>query len=469
MGLIKAAIGAVGSAVGDSFKDYIYCESLDNSTLMKRGYPKSSGGAGAYSQNSVITDGSRIAVNDGQFLIVVEDGKIVDFSAEQGEYIFHTNTAPSLFCGQFGERLKNTFAIIGQRFAFGGIAPNDQRAYFVNTKEILNNKFGFGNIPFRDGEFNITVTLQGFGMYSYRIVDPLMFYANVCGNADVFTSANLDMQMKAELQNSLLPALGKLSDRNIRYDRIPSETPTLSQLLNLELSSAWEAARGINISTLVFSNIIPDEQSVLKIRQMQESRVYSENTAMLGARIGAAQANAMEAAAANPAGAAAGFVGVGMAGAVGGVDPNALLRNATQASGAQAPNVPQSTPKAVMQTNPPGNPVNPQNPKQWQCSCGLLNDAKICPKCGAMRPQMCLSCGYRFDEPKNADFCPKCGKEIKKSNSVRAGVSVPLSARPPQSVTPQTVTPKKAREWQCSCGLLNNAKICPKCGAMRPD
>lgn len=469
MGLIKAAAAAVGSAVGDSFKDYIYCESLDNSTLMRRGYPKSSGGSGAYSQNSVITDGSRIAVNDGQFLIVVEDGKIVDFSAEQGEYIFHTNTAPSLFCGQFGERLKNTLAIIGQRFAFGGIAPNDQRAYFVNTKEILNNKFGFGNIPFRDGEFNITVTLQGFGTYSYRIVDPIMFYANVCGNADVFTTANLDMQMKAELQNSLLPALGKLSDKNIRYDKIPSETPALAQLLNAELSSAWEAARGINISTLVFSNIVPDEQSVVKIRQMQESRVYSENTAMLGARIGAAQANAMEAAAANPAG-AAGLVEVGMAAAAGGVDPNALLRNAPQAPQAQqvpqaqpAPNVPPSAPQAAPPTSPQTN--LPRNPKEWQCSCGLLNDAKICPKCGAMRPQMCLSCGYCFDEPKDADSCPRCGKEIKKSTSVRAGASVPQSASPSQSVPPKG----SKRVWQCACGFMNDARICPKCGAMRPD
>lgn len=331
MGLIKAAIGAVGSAIGDSFKDYIYCDSLDNSTLMRRGYPKTSGGAGKYSQNSVITDGSRIAVNDGQFLIVVEDGRIVDFSAEQGEYIFQTNTAPSLFCGQFGDRLKNTLAIIGQRFTFGGISPNDQRAYFVNTKEILNNKFGFGNIPFRDGEFNITVTLQGFGVYSYRISDPLMFYANVCGNADIFTAANLEMNMKAELQNSLLPALGKLSDKNISYDKIPLEAPALSQLLNSVLSNNWESARGISISTVVFSNIIPDEQSIAKIRQMQESRVYAENTAMLGARIGAAQANAMEAAAANRAGAATGFLGAGMANAAGGVDPNALLRNTPQA------------------------------------------------------------------------------------------------------------------------------------------
>lgn len=409
MGLIKAATGAVGSET----EDYIYCESLDGSALMRRGYPKSSGGAGASASNGVVTDGSRVAVNDGQFLIIVENGKIADFSAEEGEYIFRADAAPSLFCGQLGEGLKNTFAGIGQRSAFGGSAPNDRRAYFVSTKEIPNNKFGFGNIPFRDGEFNITVILRGFGMYSYRIVDPLLFYANVCGNAETFTAADPYTQMRAELQNSLLPALGKLSDKNIGYDKIPLEVPALSKLLNDELSLAWETARGINVGTLVFSNITPDEQSAVKIRQMREARAYSET--------------------------ASGAVGTGMAGSAGGAYPNA----------------PQAAPPTEL----------PKNPKEWQCSCGLLNDAKICPKCGAVRPQMCLSCGYRFDEPKDADVCPRCGKEMRsKGSSAGTSASVPQSAR-----SAQPKPPTGPRVWQCACGFMNDAKICPKCGAVRPD
>lgn len=395
MGLIKAAIGAVGSTVADTFEDYIYCAALDNSVLMQRGYPKSSGGAGSFASDAVISNGSRIAVNDGQFLIVVENGKIADFTAEQGVYTFCTDTEPSMFCGQFGDKLKSTFNQILERFAFGGIAANDQRAYFLNTKEIINNKFGFGSVPFRDGEFNMTIMLQGFGAYTYRLTDPLMFYANLCGNTDLFSTANLDSQMKTEIKGALLPTLGKLSSDNICYDKIPLEAPKLAQILNEELSDIWEKERGIILTSLTFANIIPDEESVDKIRAMQESRVYSKDTQMLGARVGAAQANAMETAAENPSGSVNGFVGMSMAQQSGGVDPNRLI-NPTSA---------RSTPS------------NPQQSETWVCECGSINDDMFCPECGrkhiVKRTYTCSACGRvienREDPPK---FCPKCGNKF---------------------------------------------------------
>lgn len=405
MGLIKAAVGAIGSAVADTFEDYIYCSALDNSVLMQRGYPKSSGGAGSFASGAVISDGSRIAVNDGQFLIVVENGKIADFTAEQGGYIFRTEAEPSMFCGQFGDKLKNTFNQLLERFAFGGIAANDQRAYFVNTKEIINNKFGFGNVPFRDGEFNMTIMLQGFGAYTYRITDPLMFYANLCGNTDSFGTANLDSQMKSEIKGGLLPALGRLSSDNICYDKIPLEAPKLAEILNEELSDIWEKARGITITSLTFANIMPDEESVDKIREMQESRVYSSDTQMLGARVGAAQANAMEAAAENPSGSVNGFVGMAMAQQSGSIDANKLL-NAPVSAASDVPIAPTSNA-----------PTSNAQPETWICECGSVNDDMFCPECGRKRvikrSYTCSSCGKVIENRETPPkFCPKCGNRF---------------------------------------------------------
>lgn len=448
MGLIKAAIGAIGSTVADTFEDYIYCAALDNSVLMQRGYPKSSGGAGSFATGAVISDGSRIAVNDGQFLIVVENGKIADFTAEQGGYIFRTEAEPSMFCGQFGDKLKNTFNQLLERFAFGGIAANDQRAYFVNTKEIINNKFGFGNVPFRDGEFNMTIMLQGFGAYTYRITDPLMFYANLCGNTDSFGTANLDSQMKSEIKGGLLPALGRLSADNICYDKIPIEAPKLAEILNEELSDIWEKARGITITSLTFANIMPDEESVDKIREMQESRVYSADTRMLGARVGAAQANAMESAAENPSGSVNGFVGMSMAQQSGGVDPNRLLSPNPPAPASYIPNQPAPspipTPVAPNQSQPSANyqttastiptpvnqtqastiptpvsqaPTSTDSPETWICECGSVNDDMFCPECGKKRVikknYTCPSCGRVIENRETPPkFCPKCGSKF---------------------------------------------------------
>lgn len=407
MGLIKAVINTVGSTVADTFEDYIYCDSMEAGVLLQRGYPRSSGGAGKHASDCVISDGSRIAVNDGQFLIVVENGKIVDFTAEQGGYIFHTDTEPSLFCGSFGEQLLKSFSLLGERFAFGGRASNDQRAYFINTKEILGNRFGFGNIPFRDSEFNMTVLLQGFGVYSYRITDPLVFYTSVCGNAaDSYCHGDMEAQLKGELSGSLLPALGRLAAEKICYDRLTLETEKLAEILDDELTAQWRGARGISICAVAFSSILPDDESVDKIRQLQESRVYSADRAMLGARVGAAQANAMEIAADNPAGSVNGFVGMGMVQNAGGVNVNEMMKQP------EPPAQPVSAP-----AQPVLAPAPDASEGQWVCSCGAVNDDVFCPECGerrdAPKTYACPDCGRvisgRTSPPK---FCPKCGRKF---------------------------------------------------------
>jgi len=304
MGLIKAFTGTVISYLNDLWEDYIYCDALDENTLMKKGHARKNPGAGANANDNVITDGSRIAVNAGQMMLVVENGKILDFTAEPGAYEYKTGTEPSCFCGDFDETIRVSFENMRHRFAFGGIAGNDQRVYFINTKEIMNNRFGFGNVPYRDSEFDITIMLRGFGVYSYKITDPVLFYTNVCGNVkEQFAKISIEPQLKAEIQNVLLPVFGTISKAGIRYDGISLHTDTIVELLQEELREKWKEERGIEVKTMAFSNILPDEASVDKIRELQESRAYSGNKAMLGARVGAAQANAIESAAENPSGA----------------------------------------------------------------------------------------------------------------------------------------------------------------------
>lgn len=395
MGLIKAFTNSAMSYIGDMWEDYIYCDSLDGNTLVQKGRARKSAGAGNNANENVITEGSRIAVNAGQMLVVVENGRIIDFTAEQGGYEYKSQTAPTMFCGDFGEALKISFNEIAGRFAFGGQPSNDQRVYFINTKEIPNNRFGFGNVPYRDSEFNMTILLQGYGVFSYEIADPIVFYTNVCGNVtDKYMKSSIEPQLKAELQNAMLPVLGELAESGVHYDRLSGQTEKITELLETALSEQWKRVRGIEIKNIAFSNILPDDDSVEKIRQLQESRAYSGSRAMLGARVGAAQASAMESAAENSAGAVTGFMGMNMAQNTGAVNVNELMK---------------SEPVPV-------SPVSvPQAGETWVCSCGMKNTMQFCPKCGSKRPEasVCEGCGFEIPAQLSAlNFCPNCGKKL---------------------------------------------------------
>lgn len=362
MGLLKAVVGSAMSFLDDMWEDYIYCDALENDVLLKKGHRKTNPGTGANSNENVITEGSRIAVNAGQILLVVENGQIVDFTAEQGGYEYHSDLEPSLFCGDYGDILKKSYQAIGRRFTYGGLAPYDQRVYFVNTKEILNNKFGFGSVPYRDSEFNITILLQGYGVFSYVITDPIVFYTNICSNVnEEYKKDILNTQLKTEIQNALLPVIGELSNRGIPYDRLTLHTEEMIQILKKYLQKDWSQNRGIEIRTMVFGNLLPDDTGMEKIRQLQEARVYSGNKSMLGARVGAAQANAMESVAENPSSAVNGLMGMGLVNRVGDINVNELMRE---------------TPSVIVQQQ-----------GDWICNCGRRNTSNMnfCPNCGRKR------------------------------------------------------------------------------------
>ena len=378
MGLIKAAFSSIGTVLADQWKEYIYCDALDGDTLMAKGEVRINKGSSNTKRSDNI---SKIAVNEGQCMLIVENGKIVDFTTEAGAYTYDTGTEPSLFDSGFSG-LKESFAKVGKRFTFGGQPENDQRVYFINTKEIMNNKIGIGDVPFRDSEFNFTIKIQGYGTYSYRITNPVMFYTNVCANvADVYKKISIDEQLKTEVQSSLQPALGRIALKGIAYDQLPLYTKEIANELNTELTADWNELRGISIVSVAFASITVDGESAEKISRMQEARAFSDPS-LLGARLGTAQANAMESAAKNTNGAVNAFMGMGMAQNAGGANVQDLMK------------------MGQSQQNTQNN-----TPTPWTCSCGQTNNGNFCSNCGKARIWTC-ECGSE----NTGNFCSNCGK-----------------------------------------------------------
>ncbi len=389
MGLIKAFGGAARTTLADQWKEFIYCDAMSADVLMQKGQAR----IGEKSSNTkrsenIISDGSKVAVNEGQCMLIVENGRIVDFCAEPGEYLYQTGTEPSMLdSGWHG--LKESFKKVGKRFTFGGQPENDQRVYYINTKEIMGNKVGVGEVPFRDSEFGFTIMLKGYGTYSYRITDPIMFYVNVCGNVqDTFRRSQIDEQLKTEVQHNLQPALGKIALKGIAYDQLPLYTNEIADQLNQELTEDWVQNRGISVVAVALASITPDAESAKKIAQFQESRVYT-NTRMMGARLGGAQANAMENASKNDAGAMTGFMGLGMAQQAGGANVASFFENSLEPAPAAANgwSCPACGSKNTGNFCQNCGAKKPEGGETWTCACGTASQGKFCPNCGAKKPE----------------------------------------------------------------------------------
>lgn len=415
MGLITALKGTLTSALADQWKEFFYCDSMDQNTLVMKGHHQvARGSSNTKGSDNIISDGSKIVVGEGQVLLVTENGKVIDFCSEAGAYIYKTGTEPSIFDSGFNN-VKDIIMNTVQRYTFGGQASNDQRVYYVNAKEIMNNKIGIGNVPFRDSEFNFTIKLRGFGSYSFKITNPVLFFQNVCGNVkEVYRKDELEQMMRSELQSAIQPALGKIALKGIPYDQLTLYTREIGAQLNEEMSSEWRDKRGVEVVTFALASVQPDEESAKKINMFQESRVYTDPS-MLGARIGSAQANAMETAAGNSAGAMTGFMGMGMAQQSGGMNPFELMQMGQQQRMQQQQMQMQ---QQQMQQQAPAAPAAPvqANAAGWFCpECGSQNTGKFCTNCGTKRPAgapvyQCDKCGWKPADPtKPPKFCPNCG------------------------------------------------------------
>ena len=446
MGLIKAGIGALGGVLADQWKEFFYCESLENDVLMVKG-TKRIGGRSSNTKGSdnIISNGSGIAVADGQCMIIVEQGKVVEVCAEPGEFTYDSSTEPSIFAGKFGESLKNTFKAIGKRFTYGGDTGKDQRVYYFNTKEILDNKFGTPN-PFMFEVVNKrigmsrTVQVRCNGIYSYRITDPLLFYTKIAGNvSDEYRRDEIDMQLKTEFISALQPAFAKLTELELRPAQIPAHTTELKNAMNEALAVEWTQRRGISVESIALNPITLTPEDMQKINQMEDAATMGSNPFMMAGRMTDAQANAMEAAANNEAGAMTGFLGMGMAmNANGNFNPAAMYTAGMQQQQAQqqaaaapaqaAPAAPANGWKCACGATVSGNFCTECGAKKpeaegWTCTCGAVNKGKFCPNCGGKKPEgaplyQCDKCGWKPEDPKNPPkFCPECGDRFDENDA----------------------------------------------------
>lgn len=441
MGLIKAGIGSLGGTLADQWKEFFYCDALPNDILMKKGKKRVSGrSSNTKGNDNIISNGSGIAVADGQCMIIVEQGKIVEVCAEPGEFTYDTSSEPSIFTGNLGESIKETFKTVGKRFTFGGDTGRDQRVYYFNTKEIIGNKFGTPNpIIFEVANKRIgmsrTVQIRCNGIYTYIISDPLKFYTRLCGNVESeFTREQIDDQLKGEFIDALQPAFGALAEQELRPAQIPAKANELKAAMNDALKQEWIDNRGISVGKIALNPITLTTEDMKKINEMEDAANLGSNPFMMAGRMTNATADAMQTAAGNSAGAMTGFMGMGMTG-MGGQGGFGAAQNLYNMGTQQQQATQQMQQNGVQQAAPAeapagwkcscgatatgkfcpecGSPRPAEN--GWICSCGTVNKGKFCTECGAKKPAAaplyrCDKCGWEPEDPKNPPkFCPECG------------------------------------------------------------
>ena len=431
MGLIKAVSGALGGTLADQWKEFFYCEAMDKEVLVIKGRKRVSGrSSNKMGNDNIISNGSGIAVADGQCMIIVEQGQIVEVCAEPGEFTYDTSTEPSIFSGNLGSSIADTFKTFGKRFSYGGDTGKDQRVYYFNTKELIDNKFGTPNpVPFRivDSKIglDVDVSVRCSGVYSYRISDPIVFYTKVCGNvAESYTRDQLDSQLKTEFISALQPAFAKLSDLELRPNQIVAHNTDLEKAMNEALSVKWGELRGLEVVSIALGSVTLPPEDAEMVKQLQRTAVL-QNANMAGAALVGAQADAMKAAAANPSGAMAGFMGMNMAMNAGGMNAQNLY-----AMGQQAQQQAQQPAQASAQ-------------ESWKCVCGATVTGKFCPECGAKKPQPVQTETWKCQcgAVNTGKFCQECGLP----------------------------KPSDSGEWTCpQCGRVNQGKFCQNCGTRKP-
>lgn len=401
MGLIKAALGAAGGTLADQWKEFFYCESMPKEVMVVKGEKRiGKRSSNTKGNDNIISNGSGIVVADGQCMIIVDQGKIVEVCAEPGEFTYDTSTEPSIFTGNLEESILNTFNTMGRRFTYGGDTGKDQRVYYFNTKELIDNKFGTPNpIPFRVVDNNIgldiDVSVRCSGVYSYRIEDPILFYTNVTGNVQTtYTRDEIDSQLKTEFISALQPAFAEISKLGVRPSALPGYAEELSNAMNMTLSKKWGEIRGLKVVSIALNPItLPEEEAEL-IKQAQRTAILKDPT-MAAATLVGAQSDAMKTASNNQGGAMMGFMGMGMAQQAGGMNAQNLF--------------------AMGQKQQPQAPYQPSSPDTWVCNCGTKNTGKFCQECGKPRPQQtigykCDKCGWEPNDPTSPPkFCPECG------------------------------------------------------------
>ena len=450
MGLIKAAKDALGSLVKDEmFLEYFYCTSMNSDTLMVKGQKRITEGRNSNEgTDNIISNGSVVSVNAGQCMIIVEQGKITDFCAEPGEYVYESSSEPSLWHGNLGENVKNSFLRLGRRFTFGGNTAMDQRVYYINTKEILDNLYGTATpIAFHlvspNTGLELETTVKCNGKYSFKIVDPIVFYTNIAGNVEGTYAKNEELMgiMKSELLTKLPMALSQIAAKGVLPYQVPAHMDELTEYLKVELNALWTENRGIEVASMTMAAPIVPQEDMDKLNKWNETAVLT-NANMAAARQTEAYTKALENMG-NGGGDGEGGTGSAMNGAMGmmamGMMQNMMnngmgnMFGVPQGQQGQQGQTPQMNPASTVEegavlgwTCSCGKADNRGRfcqecglPKPaldgWTCACGHVNQGKFCQECGKKKPEgapmyRCDKCGWEPEDPTNPPkFCPECG------------------------------------------------------------
>lgn len=418
MGIIRAAINSIKGGLADSWQEVIQPRPMSGTLAMVPGEKVTHG----TSQNTkgtpnTVSNGSVIQVYDNQCMLLIDGGKVADFTAEPGYYQVSNSSMPSLFCGQFGDSLKETFS----RIKYGGIPSQSQYVIYINLAEIPGILFGTKNVVnYFDSFYNAELFLRAHGTYSIKITDPLKFYQEVVDKGLVTTCQPFDYKTKAlqysgEFETALSSAINNFSADGFRISFIKGKSREFGQYMAQTLDEEWEQQRGFQVQT-VSINISYNDESTDLINMRNKGAMLSDAAVQQG-YVAANVAEGMKAAGSNSNGAMAGFMGMGMgmnagSGILGGYQQNPHYNNQ------QAQQMPQQ-----QMNNNGAQPQQPQQPQQaqtaqaqpaggWTCACGAVNTGKFCSECGAKKPdapkkRFCVNCGNELKD--NQKFCPECG------------------------------------------------------------
>ena len=441
MGLIQALGATLTTVLADQWREYFYCESLPENVLMRKGVKRVSGkSSNTKGSDNIISNGSIIAVNDGQCMMIVDQGGIVEFTAQPGEFVWDKSTEPSIFYGSLGENLKKTWEVLKKRFTLGGDTGKDQRIYYFNIKEIIGNKYGTANpvgfsVYYPNINLDTEIGIRCFGEYSYKLTDPMLFYKNVAANVSGdYTRDRIDSQLKSEFLTALQPAFARISDMGIRYSALPGHTMELAESMNEVLSPKWAELRGISIVSVGVSSVNANPEDEERIKKLQNAAASTYGTMAVGEAMLNASQGGNGTDDSNGSGGFMGLAGMAMAGMMannmsggqgsgqnGGFGGLHMYQPPTQPAAAAAAAVGWTCPKCGKAGNTGKfcqecGEKKPEEPKGWTCpKCGTVNKGKFCQECGEKKPAdaplyKCDKCGWEPEDPANPPkFCPECG------------------------------------------------------------
>lgn len=428
MGLIKAAIGALGGTLGDTWKEAVHCQAMSNSVILRTGtkmHQNSGRTSNTKGTENVISNGSSILVEENTCMLTLDNGKITNVVTEPGSYTLDNSSAPSIFAGQIKDSAKDFI----KRFTYGGTPSYEQRVVYINLQKLPGIKFGTSTpVPYFDPKYNTSIDLRFFGTFEIQIPDAeyaVRFYQEVASkgvlSGDMTVSSIFDSnQYKQEFIQAMTEALGMLSTQGVFYSMISTRLTELTNNVQAATVGSWQQ-RGFMVTNIgMGAPTLTDESKKLLGDRLKADTMLDPNVQQ--AMMAGSVARGIESAASNEAGAMMGFMGMNMAQQAGGNIMGQMTANAQQFNQRQAQN----------------------DPNAWKCSCGNVNTGAFCSSCGNKKPEAWVcKCGTQ----NTGKFCANCGTSKEGAAPV----------------------PKASGEWVCKCGKTNSGRFCAECGSPKPE